>query len=168
MIRFTVLCLILIPILVSVSRAQQDGKAQAQAKNLLPYERMMMEKVADREADSDPSIAVWRHYVKPERRDEFESLLRQYWRIGKAALQDGRMTSLQKQTFQSLHVLRSPPKDGHEVYLFLADPYVSEGDYRIETVLEMAYSQADADSLQKQLRKALARTDHPPVFTTGP
>ena len=161
MIRSTAIGLLFSLTFAPASWAQQDGKAQAQYEAFLPYERMLIEEDAKQTDETIPQIAVWRKYVKPGKRDQFESLLRHYRRIGISALQNGRMTPLQERTYRSIRVLplNEVTKEGNHVYLFLADPYVRNGDYRIGTILDLAPSPKAADSLQKLLRETLAQPE---------
>lgn len=162
------LVLLLALVLAPVCRAQQDGKAQAKAMALLPHERMLLEEAAEQSADSIARMAVWRQYVEPEKRDRFESVLRHFQRIGRAALKDGRMTPLQERTYRSIRVLppTSPAEDGSLVYLFVAAPYVESGDYRVASVLRLTDSAEVADSLHRVFRNALSRPRTAPVVVS--
>lgn len=168
MTRPVALVLLLPLALAPVCRAQQDGKARAKARNLLPHERMLRAEAAEQSEDSTARMAVWRQYVEPEKRDQFESVLRHVRRIGRAALRDGRMSPLQERTYRSMRVLPSaaPTEDGSVVYLFVADPYVENGDYRVASVLRLARSAEVADSLYRVFRDALSRPRTPPAVVT--
>ncbi len=95
-------------------------------------------------------IWVLVNHVKPDRRQEFERFMHEI--IKQIAVRS------EPHVLNRTRILHptEPNEDGTYTYIFLADPFVPDGEYNIEKLLSLAYSPEEADELSKLFYESLA------------
>ncbi len=102
-----------------------------------------------RAVDGEKTWVLLNH-VKPDRRKEFERFMHEI--IKQIAVRS------EPHVLNRTRILHptEPNEDGTYTYIFLADPFVPDGEYNIEKLLSLAYSPEEADELSKLFYESLA------------
>ena len=108
-------------------------------------------------ASAGDTIYVIEHFVRPDRRAQFERFIRDsYWpAVRQVAQTDARMGSVLRQT-RVLYPARAN-EDGTFTYLFVMDPVVSGETYNILDLLRRVYSPAETERRYRELTESWAR-----------
>ena len=115
------------------------------------------------------TVYVIRHYVRPERRSQFEDFVQTV--LWQAFRQSAAAQPAKREAFRGVRLLKplQPEEDGVLTYAFLLDPYVAGESYNVLELLQKAYPDEEARRQYSRFTETWARdfTTHAFVQSRG-